>query len=518
MKRIIVLCLVMLMLSGGMAALEARTLRLALDSDPETLDIHEQLSGPMLAFSHWVFDPLVRYAQDMSFEARLAERWERIDDLTMRFYLRKGVSFHSGNPFTAKDVVFTVKRLKTSVDFKALFDLFEIPVAVDDYTVDIKTTKPYPLLLNMATYIFPMDSVYYSGTDDQGQPKDAIVKFKYSFANTHLPIGTGPFRCTSRELGVKVVMERFAGYWDKGSPGNIDEIILTPIKEEATRVAALLSGDVDFISPVPPQDFGRVDKDPNVNLFTFTGGRIITVQMNQKRLAPLRVSKVRRAIVLAVNNVGIAKKIMKGTATAAGQLSPKGYQGYNEALVPRYDLKEARALMRDAGYGKGFEATMIAPNNRYVNDEKIAEAFVAMLSKINIKINLKTMPKAQYWDEYDKQVADFQMVGWHSDTEDSGNFYEFLVMCPNKETGYGQYNSGNYCNPRVDELTLACQTETDIAKRKQMLQEIERILYDDAAFVPFHWQNHSYGARKGIDVAPIINTMNFPYLGDLVMK
>jgi peptide/nickel transport system substrate-binding protein len=209
---------------------------------------------------------------------------------------------------------------------------------------------------------------------------------------------------------------------------------------------------------------------------------------------------------------------MKGTATPAGQLSPKGYKGYNEALVPLYDLKKARALMKEAGYEKGFEASMIAPNNRYVNDEKIAEAFATMMSKINIKINLKTMPKAQYWDEFDKQVADFQMVGWHSDTEDSGNFYEFLAMCPNKETGYGQYNSGNYCNPEVDRLTLACQTETDLAKRSAMLQEIEKILYDDASCVTFHWQNHSYGARKGLDVLPIVNVMNFPYIGDLVWK
>ena len=199
-------------------------------------------------------------------------------------------------------------------------------------------------------------------------------------------------------------------------------------------------------------------------------------------------------------------------------MSPKGYLGYKENLAPRYDLKKAKQLMKEAGYPNGFEASMIAPNNRYVNDEKIAEAFVAMVSKIGIKVNLKTMPKAQYWDEFDRQPADFQMIGWHSDTEDSGNFYEFLVMCPNKETGYGQYNSGNYCNPKVDELTLKCQTETDIAKRTAMLQEIEQILYDDAAYVPFHWQNHSYGARKGLDVQPIINTMNFPYFGDLVMK
>jgi peptide/nickel transport system substrate-binding protein len=255
-----------------------------------------------------------------------------------------------------------------------------------------------------------------------------------------------------------------------------------------------------------------------VNLFTFSGGRIITLQLNQKRRPEFKDVRVRQAIVHAINNEGIVDKIMKGTATVAAQQSPAGYMGHKESLKPRFDLEKAKALMKEAGLENGFECTMIAPNNRYVNDEKIAEAVVPMLAKINIKVNLKTMPKAQYWDEFDAQVADIQMVGWHSDTEDSGNFSEFLMMCPNKETGYGQYNSGNYCNPKVDELTMAAQVETDLEKRKAILQEIEQILYDDAAFVPFHWQNHSYGARKGVEVGPVINTMNFPYLGDLVVQ
>ncbi|WP_246804201.1 ABC transporter substrate-binding protein [Desulfosarcina cetonica] len=485
--------------------------------DPVSLDPHVQLSGGMLQYSHWVFDPLVRYAQDMSIEPRLASRWERIDDLTMRFYLRQGVKFHSGNPFTAKDVKFTLQRLKQSVDFKGLFELFEGATVVDDYTVDIKTKKPYALLLRMCTYIFPMDSVFYSGTDDDGQPKDAIVKIGPSFALTH-ESGTGPYIVAEREHGVKLVLNRFAGYWDKESPGNVDQIVLTPIKEDATRVAALLSGDVDVINPVPPQDLKRIEKDPKINLFPFSEARIITLQLNQKRRPEFQVQKVRQAIVYAINNTGIVDKIMKGSATPAGQQSPKGYAGYNSACVPRYDLKKAQSLMKEAGFPNGFECTMISPNNRYINDEKIAEAVVGMLAKINIKVNLKTMPKAQYWDEFDAQVADIQLIGWHADTEDSGNFTEFLTMCPNKETGFGQFNSGNYCNPEVDRLALAAQSETDPAKRSEMLQRIEKILYDDAAFVPLHWQNQAYAAKKGIKLAPVLNTMNFPYLGDLVVE
>ncbi len=495
----------------------ARELKLALDAGPVSQDPQVQLSGGMLQYSHWVFDPLVRYRQDMSFEPRLAEKWERMDDLTMRFYLRKGVKFHSGNPFTAKDVKFTFDRFYKSADFKGLFTPFDGCYVVDDHTVDIKTKKPYALLINMATYIFFFFCQLYSGTDATVQPRDAVVKIVRSYALKNSS-GTGAYKVTFWEQGAKYVFERFVDYWDKGSPGNVSKITLTPIKEDATRVAALLSGDVDFITPVPPQDFQRIRKDKNVKLVTWSGGRIITFQLNQKRRSEFKDVRVRQAIVHAINNVGIAKKIMKGTATPAGQQGPKGYMGFNPALTPRYDLAKAKALMKEAGFENGFECTMIAPNNRYVNDEKIAEATAAMLAKINIKVNLKTMPKAQYWDEFDAQVADIQMIGWHSDTEDSGNFTEFLGMCPNKETGYGQYNSGNYCNPKIDELTMAAQSETDLKKRAEILQTIEKILYDEAAFVPFHWQNHSYAGKQDVMIKQIVNTMNFPYLGDLVIK
>jgi peptide/nickel transport system substrate-binding protein len=488
-----------------------------MDADPVSLDPHVQLSGGMLQYSHICFDPLVRWTKDMKFEPRLAAKWERIDDLTMRFYLREGVKFHSGNTFTAKDVKWTIERLKISQDFKGLFEPFVGAKVIDDYTVDIITKKPYALLLNMATYIFPMDSEFYTGTDASGQPKDAIVKIGPSFALTN-ESGTGPYRVTYREQGVKNVFQRFPEYWDKKSPGNADEIILTPIKNDATRVAALLSGDVDFIMPVPPQDYARIEKDKNSKLIAMSGSRIITVQLNQKRRPEFANKMVRQAIVYATNNEGIVEKIMKGTATVAAQQAPIGFAGYKASLVPRYDLKKAKELMKKAGYEKGFECTMIAPNNRYVNDEKIAEAFASMLAKINIKVNLKTMPKAQYWDQFDAQVADMQLIGWHPDTEDSANYSEFLVMCPNKETGYGQYNSGNYCNPKVDEMVLASQTETDLKKRSEILQEVEQILYDDAAYVPFHWQNLSWAGKKNLRMEPIVNVMNFPYFGDLVIE
>ncbi|HAC27059.1 MAG TPA: nickel/dipeptide/oligopeptide ABC transporter substrate-binding protein, partial [Marinobacter hydrocarbonoclasticus] len=368
---------------------------------------------------------------------------------------------------------FTFERLKESQDFKAIFKPFSAINVIDDYTFELVTSEPYPLLLNTATYIFPLDSEFYSGQTEDGKDKDAILKHGNSFASENLS-GTGPYTVTERKQGVRVEFERFDDYWDTESPGNVGKIVLTPIKENATRVSALLSGGVDFIAPVPPNDLDRIKRDRNSELVTMSGTRIILFHMNQERVEAFKNPKVRQAIAYAINQEGIAAKIMKGFATPAAQMSPAGYQGHNENLKPRFDVEKARQLMKEAGYEDGFTITMMAPNNRYVNDDKIAQAAAAMLARINIKVDLKTLPKAQYWPEYDNRAADMMMIGWHADTEDSANFYEFLTFCPDADTGAGQYNAGNYCNPEIDALVQKANVETDLDKRAAMLQEVEQ--------------------------------------------
>ncbi|XSG82854.1 MAG: ABC transporter substrate-binding protein [Methyloligella sp. ZOD6] len=493
------------------------TLRMAYDADPISLDPHEQLASATLQMSHLLFDPLLRFDSNMELEPRLATRWEKIDERTTRFYLRPDVKFHTGNTLTAHDVVWTLNRLKRSPDFKALFEPFEGARVIDKLTVDLITKKPYPLVLNLATYIFPMDQEFYSGENEKGEPKDAIVKHGASFASANVA-GTGPFIVTEREQGVRLVMERFADYWDKDSPGNVGRIVLTPIKEPATRVAALLAGDVDFIAPVPPGDLKRIEAAPCCNLVTMPSTRILTFQLNQARVEAFKDRRVRLAINYAINRDGIVKKIMRGFGSPAGQLSPEGFDGYDPKLKPRYDLAKAKALMAEAGYADGFRVTMIAPNNRYVGDYRIAQAVAAMLAKINVTVDLQTMPKAQYWQRFDAREGDILMIGWQSDTQDSANLYEFLAMTPNPKTGYGQYNAGNYSNPEIDKLTLESQTMLDRTARTELLQRIERILYDDAAMVPLQWQHLSWAARKNVLIGPVVNGLDMPYLGDLVIE
>ena len=320
--RLFLLAVVAALLAfGPLAQAEAKTLRMAYDSDPTSLDPHEQLSGATLQMSHLLFDPLIRFKQDLTIEPRLAKSYEAIDDHTTRFHLREGVKFQSGRTLTAEDVVWTVNRLKQSPDFKALFEPFVGAKAVDDLTVDLITKGPYPLVLNLATYIFPMDRAFYGGTDEQGHPKDAIVKDGASFASTHAS-GTGPFIVTEREQGVRLTMKRFADYWDKASPGNVDEIVFTPIKESATRVAALLAGDVDFISPVPPTDLARVKDASCCTLITMPSTRVLTFELNQDRVPAFKDPRVRLAMNYAINRDGITQKILRGFATPGRGAQP----------------------------------------------------------------------------------------------------------------------------------------------------------------------------------------------------
>ncbi len=227
---------------------------------------------------------------------------------------------------------------------------------------------------------------------------------------------------------------------------------------------------------------------------------------------------MRQAIIAAVDNAGIVETIMRKATTPTQQLSPKGFAGYVEGLAPRFNLEKARTLMQEAGYEKGFSVTMIATNDRYTNDAKVARAVAGMLAAINIKVDLKTMPVNQFRTQFAAQTADLVMMGWQPDTEDSGNYGEYLLMCKSRENGYGQYNVTGYCNPRIDQLVISAQSEADPDRRARMLQEVERIAYDDAVFIPLYYEPLSWASRKEVNTGAIVNFINQPYFGDLVIQ
>ncbi|MDR2051460.1 MAG: ABC transporter substrate-binding protein [Deltaproteobacteria bacterium] len=493
----------------ALASSPEKVLNLAVSADIISLYPYAELSGESIRYCHLVFDPLVRWNKDMKLEPRLAESWEQIDPRTMRFRLRENVVFHSGNPFTAGDVVWTVNRLKDSPAYMALFEPFASARAVDEHTVEISTHRPYGLVLNLATYIFVLDSRFYKGEGGrsvEGRPASAGLRAS----------GTGPFILEQWTRNAEMLLRAFTAYW--GERGNVDRIRATVIKDGARRVDSLFSGAVDMILTVPSQDYGRLLKDRRVQFAAMNSSRLILIQMNAGRRKELADPRVREAIIRATDNEALVNTIMRGYPVAATQQIPPHMDGYNPDLPPRYNLGRARQLLSEAGYANGFSLTMLSPDDRYVNDEKISRAFVNMLAKINIRVELTTLPTERFFEEFDAKSADLQLIGWHPDTEDAANFSEYLLMCPDADTGYGIYNSGNYCNKRLDELTLACQTETDHARRNAMLREIEKIAYDDAAFIPLYFEHYAWAAGMKLkNFREILIPANIPYLGDLIL-
>lgn len=503
--------LLSLVLTSLIGSAYAVDITIAYDSDFDTLDPMGRLSQGTLSMGNMIFGPLVRLDHNLKPQAQLAESWEYLDDKTLRFHLRKGVKFHSGNDMTADDVIFSFERIKKSDEFKALYDNYDKMVKVDDHTVDLIFKQPYPLVMENISYMMIMDKKFYSGTDEKGQPKDQIDWVKPTFANVN-ESGTGPFKVVSRQKGVKGVYEKFDDYWNKENRGNVDKITLVIIKENATRVSALLSGDVDWIYPVPPTDLDRVKNNPKTTLYSMPSDRFISFMINQNASPELKDKRVREALVYAVNNKGIVDKVMRGNAVAGEQQSPEGYTGHNPDLKPRYDLEKAKTLMKEAGYEKGFTLTMISPNDRYVNDEKIAQSVAAMLAKINVKVNLTTLPGTQYWPEFDNCKTSLQFMGWSSDTGDSANYSEFLTMTKDDKAGFGQYNCMGYSNPELDKLVIESNQEIDPEKRKAILQKVSQIEYDDAAYIPLHWESLNWGYTKRFENFPeIVNLKNFPY-------
>lgn len=505
LRALITLCVLL----GALSSYAAQV-RIAVDADPISLDPHEQLSEGGIQYSHAVFDPLVRWRQAGTFEPRLASSWQVLNSTTLRIYLRQDVYFHSGNHMTAEDVLFTIERLKRSVDFKGLFNVVTKVEKVDDYTLDLHTRHPYPLLLNVLAYVFVIDKNFYQGKDD-------IIKFGETFASKNVS-GTGPFIITQRIAGQTLELSRNPGYWDKASPGNVQSLELIPIRSDSTRLAALLTGDVDIISPVAPIDIQRVSQMPNVQVLSQPGTRIVMLQMDQNRRKEFRDVRVRQAMNLAINQNLIVDKILRGYGEAAGQLSSAAFLGHITELTPEYDIEKAKQLMAEAGYPDGFRITMMAPNNRYMSDEKIAQAAAAMLEKINIKVDLKTFPKAQYFQLFDQRAADVMMLGWQSDTFDSNNIYEFVLACPNRDTGMGIYNAGNYCNPVIDADIARANREMNPERRVRALRQIEWQAHQEAAVIPLYWQPIIWAAKSNMDVESVLNFLNFPYWGDLKIQ
>jgi len=487
----------------------AKTLVVGLKAEPSSIDPHYHNLTPNNALAREVFDRLIMPDEKQHLKPGLAVSWKAVDDLTWEFKLRKGVKFHDGSPFTADDVIFTFERAPNVPNSPSSFGTYikgKTIKKIDDYTIQISTEKPYPLMPNDLMTFSIVSKKYGEGatTEDYNSGKAAI--------------GTGVLKFVEWVPGDRLVYARNDDYW--GEKPEWDKIIIKPIKSNPARVAALLAGDVDFIDNVPTIDIARLKKDPKVNVMSSISNRVIYLHLDQFReyspyvtangggkiKNPLLDQRVRKAISLAINRDAIVDRVMEGVAIKAGQLLPDGFFGVSPNLKPlEYDPKGAKSLLKAAGYPDGFEMTIHGPNDRYINDAKIAEAIAQMLSRVGIKTSVETMPKSVYFKRASRggpnNTPEFSMVlvGWGAGTGEASSPLKSLLHTYDKAQGYGAANRGRYSNPEMDKLLEEALATVDDGKRQALLAKATEVAITDVGLIPLHYQVSTWAAKKGIN-------------------
>ena len=499
----------------------AQTVRIANQGDALSMDPHSLNESLQLSVTGNVYEPLVGRGKDLGLAPALATSWKQTAPTVWRFELRKGVQFHDGTPFTADDVVFSFARAAgDGSDMRSYTNDIKEVRKVGDHAVEIETKAPFPILPDVISLVYIMSKKWCEANKaerpvDRRKGIENTASFK---AN-----GTGPFRVRERQPNVRTVFTRHGGYWDK-IEGNAAEVVFTPIGNDATRVAALLSGEVDVMEPVPVQDIARVNASGSVRAVTGPELRTIFLGMDQKRdellysnvkgKNPFKDKRVRQAFYQAIDIKGIKKTVMRGASNPSAQLVGPGINGFQPEMkrLP-YDVEAAKKLMAEAGYPNGFEVSMNCPNDRYVNDGRICQTVAANLSRINVKINLQAETKGTYFPKVLRRDTSFYMLGWTPTTYDSHNALNALMICPDDKTGAGQFNLGAYCNPKLDELTKKILVETDKPKRDAMIKEAFEVHSADVGHLPLHQQALAWGVSKKVKLVQMAdNYMPFKWI------
>ena len=497
---------------------QAVTLRVANQGDAMSMDPHSLNESLQLTFTGNVYEPLVARDKQLGLTPGLATRWSQPRPNVWRFELRRGVKFHDGTPFTADDVVFSFNRAAgAGSDMQGYTNTFKEVRKLDDHTVEVETLTPFPILPDVLTQVYVMSRKWCEENKalapvDRRKGIENAASFK---AN-----GTGPYRLKERQPGSRTVLVRHGAYWDKVE-GNVTEVIFTPIGNAATRVAALLSGEVDVIEPVPLQDVERIKASPTLKVMQGPELRTIFLGMDQKRdellfsnvkgKNPFKDKGVRQAFYQAIDIETIKSRMMRGAALPMGLMVGPGIRGFSPDQNKRlpYDPEASKRLLAEAGYPSGFEVALNCPNDRYVNDADICQAVAANLARVGVKVNLQTETKVTYFPKILRRDTSFYLLGWTPSTYDAHNALSALMATPT-EKGQGQFNLGAYSNAKVDELTLRIQSETDQAKRNAMIKEAFDVHAADIGHLPLHQQSLAWAMKKSVTLVQLADNF-MPY-------
>jgi peptide/nickel transport system substrate-binding protein len=496
-------------LSLAAFAAQAKTFRWASASDIPTWDIHSQNNALANGIHASVYEALFYYnSRSFALEPLLATGYKQVSPTQVRVTLRRGVKFHDGADFNADDAVFSLERAmaKTS-NFGVYTQGIDRVVKVDDYTIDIFTKGPNPVLLRQLTELRMMDRGW-AEKNNSLEPKDIKTKDE-NFAHRNAN-GTGPFMLKSWEQDVRLVLTRNPNWWGK-MEGNVTEIVYSPVRAEATRVAALLSGEVDMILDPSPADLPRLRNTAGLKVVDGAENRTIFFGMDQYRdelpgsnvkgKNPLKDVRVRKALYQAIDINTIARVTMRGLAQPTGTLISPQVNGWTKKADQRwpYDVDGAKKLLAEAGYPDGFEVDFACPNNRYINDEEICQAVTAMWARIGVKAKLRTLPLVTYFPMIQRYEASIYMLGWGVPTFDALYSLQSLVRSVGAQ-GDGNYNVGRYSNPQMDALVERIKKEVDQTTRNALIEQALLLSHQDVSHIPLHNQIIPWAMKTNVDV------------------
>ena len=506
MKRLLTAAFAALLATS---AVQAQTLRWASQGDLQTMDPHSRNESLTNSLNGQVYETLTGRDRQLNIVPALAVEWQQTSNLQWRLKLRPNVKFHDGTPFTADDVVFSIIRAREQTSqIRVYASAVGEPKKIDNLTVEFNLKDVNPIFLEHLNALFIM-SKSWSEKNNVTKPLDFTAKEQsYTALNAN---GTGPYMLVSRAPDVKTVYKRNPNWWGKFE-GNVQDVVYTPIKSNATRVAALISGEVDMILDPPPTDTPRLRSAAGIKVIDGPENRIVFIGMDQGRdellysgvkgKNPFKDQRVRQALYQAVDEDLIKNKLMRGLAapTGATMVSPKGTYEDPELEKRRpFDLDAAKKLMTAAGYPDGFEVTLDCPNDRYINDEEICKTLASMWAKIGMKIKVNTMPRSVYFSKLDKLDTSMYMLGWGGSVTDAETTLTPIYRKRGKG-GVGDFNYGQVDNPKMDELAAASSKEPDPKKREQLVKAAIKEHNDMVHHIPLHRQFIPWAVRDNIEV------------------
>lgn len=507
------------------APAQAQELKIGMASEPTSIDPHFHNVGPNNALRRHIFPALVETDDQQKFLPGLAASWKSTGETTWEFKLRPGVKFSDGTPFDATDVIYTFCRVPAVENSPSSFTNFVRGIASietpDPLTMIITAEAPNPLLPNsfstvgiLSAEAFGGQNVKFgaAGCENLGTPPKSV-----DFNDPTKSIGAGPYKLVNYTRGQSITLEQNPNYY--GEKPHWKTVLFRPIANEGARVAALLAGDVDMVETPPIQDFDKI-KSAGFKIEQGLSNRVIYLHVDQHKAAdwktpgvkgtdgknPFLDKRVREAVSKAVNRQAIVDRIQGGVAVAAGELLPYPLFGTTKDAKPdRYDVEAAKKLLAEAGYPNGFEVVLGTPNDRYINDEKVAQAVAQMLSRVGIKTSVDATTSSTFFSRRNKFEFSMYLAGWGADSGEMSNPLVSLVATPDAKTGMGSTNRGRYSNPELDKLIAEARRTVDDAKREAILQRASKLVQDDYGIIPLYFEVTPWAFKKTLSYKPRVD-------------